>query len=319
MGNCSYGLCGGGQSSAQIYKSVKKRGHNCLYLNPLRNIREQKKLIARDDDSQKIVICEFPDKIFLKLCLYLRKKGAIIIYRNVDDWQNMPDNSWYSQKVEIKLIKLADYCFASTDSIIRKLQHIRTIELLPNAVDIEQFRKKPAVEPKDLHQGEITVGFWGLLARWIDLELIFETAAKMPQWSFNIIGPDYFNRLAQHKNIPSNVYFLGEKKISDLHKFAYYFDVCILPCRLNSLEIKNSHPMKILEYLASYKPVVTGNTIESIRKYPYIFTYKNEKEFIKQIERVKKTKINKNKIDLFLKDKTWDHFINIILNKVKAL
>ncbi len=54
----------------------------------------------------------------------------------------------------------------------------------------------------------------------------------------------------------NNVFFLGKRDYSDIPAFGNYFDVCLNFWVMKDW-IKNSSPLKIKEYLALGKPVVS--------------------------------------------------------------
>ena len=55
---------------------------------------------------------------------------------------------------------------------------------------------------------------------------------------------------------PDNVHFLGQKPASAVPDYVAGFDVGLLPYRLN-LETRHISPLKLYEYLAAGKPVVS--------------------------------------------------------------
>src|SRR5258705_4326688 len=54
-----------------------------------------------------------------------------------------------------------------------------------------------------------------------------------------------------------NVYFLGPKSVWDLAAYPQHFDTCIMPYRLDTYT-NSIYPLKLHEYLASGRPIVSA-------------------------------------------------------------
>jgi glycosyltransferase involved in cell wall biosynthesis len=100
------------------------------------------------------------------------------------------------------------------------------------------------------------IGYVGNINYRIDMDLIKWLAEHNPTWSFVFVGsvkPDVdLARLSAYKNL----YFLGHRPYNDLPGYLHHFDVCLIPYR--PLREMGS-PIKLYDYLACGKPVVTTN------------------------------------------------------------
>ena len=100
------------------------------------------------------------------------------------------------------------------------------------------------------------IGFHGWIQYWIDFDLIAYAAKKHPDWSFVFVGPiEPLARVDKVRKL-SNVYFLGKMPYENIPELIAGFDVCINPFILDKLSDTVS-PIKLYEYLASGKPVVS--------------------------------------------------------------
>jgi glycosyltransferase involved in cell wall biosynthesis len=113
------------------------------------------------------------------------------------------------------------------------------------------------------------VGFFGLIEAWVDLELIAHMAKARPDTSFVLIG-----RVAQETTAVDglpNVYLLGQRPYTSMPAYMKYFDVCLIPFVVNDV-IENSNPLKLKEYLAGGKPVVTVpiRAVDDYRDHIYV-------------------------------------------------
>ena len=78
--------------------------------------------------------------------------------------------------------------------------------------------------------------------------MIYEVAAKRPQWSFVFVGKADVD-CGKLKKLP-NVYLMGVRPYSTLPAFARGFTVGIMPFKINRLT-ENVKPIKLREYLAA--------------------------------------------------------------------
>ena len=114
-----------------------------------------------------------------------------------------------------------------------------------------------------------------------------------------------------------NVHFLGSKDYKILKNYASKFDVCTVPFSINDIT-KATSPLKIFEYMAMGKPIVT-TAMDECKKYKSIFIVNNNEEFIEKIEKALELDKEKDK-DYFetLKNEalenTWEAKARDIIN-----
>lgn len=308
---------GGGSSGQQFARAMSRRGYRYAFVGPTQRSKAYKIIENKGISLNKTVIfCELPQEDYLDICKFFKKKDCEIVYRIVDWWAHMPKNDWYVIELEIELIKFADLCYATSQALVDKFRKVRNdIKLLPNGVDKEQFSRLPLEEPADLRKGEITIGFWGSFwCDWFDWNLIEDVARKKPNWTFNLIGGNPQKLRAKINKIPDNVNSIGQKNWHELFKYLHYFDVCIIPYTPKAGS-NEANPVKALEYLAGYKPIVSYYN-ESLKEIPYVHFYKDEFDFINNIEKAKNIKIDKIIVDSFLENNTWECRLETILNEV---
>ncbi len=98
------------------------------------------------------------------------------------------------------------------------------------------------------------IGYFGLLADWIDLEMIAWLAAQRPGWTFLLVGQAKTD-IRQLQGL-SNVVMVGPQPYESLPGWARAFDVAIIPYRMNR-QVQNANPLKLREYLATGRPIVS--------------------------------------------------------------
>ena len=136
----------------------------------------------------------------------------------------------------------------------------RRLALIPNGADLRHFAiavHQDTVPPKEVSElPKPVIGFHGWIQYWIDFDLIAYAANKRPDWSFVFIGPiEPLARVSKVRGL-SNVHFLGKMPYDNIPALISGFDVCINPFVIDKLSDTVS-PIKLYEYLASGKPVVS--------------------------------------------------------------
>lgn len=155
-------------------------------------------------------------------------------------------------ELEQELLRICDLIFAASPEIASRLPANKTV-VLPHGVDLEFFNR-PALRPADLPVGRPIAGFYGTLAPWLDLELIEKSAASLPDWWFVFIGPETVD--TRRIRALDNVRFLGPRKHSELPAYVHNWDVSLLPFRACA-QIEACNPLKLREYLAAGRPIVS--------------------------------------------------------------
>src|SRR6185436_1634003 len=83
-----------------------------------------------------------------------------------------------------------------------------------------------------------------------------EMARLKPEWSWVLIGP--FQTAVDSLQGRANIHLIGPKPHPVLVRYLRTFDVCIVPY-VQSIYTETVVPVKINEYLAAGKPVVSTN------------------------------------------------------------
>ncbi len=142
---------------------------------------------------------------------------------------------------------------------IRALRPEMPLATIRNGVDVERFRgaAQRLPRPADLPDGRRPiVGFVGALYDWIDWGLIRQVAERMPECDFVLVGPH--DGRGQPRSLAGlrNVYMPGRKPYDQVPAYVQAFDVCWVPFDQSRVS-RAANPVKIYEYLALGKPVVT--------------------------------------------------------------
>ncbi|MGH9935900.1 MAG: glycosyltransferase, partial [Blastocatellia bacterium] len=190
-----------------------------------------------------------------------------LIYYCVDEYKAFTGVSANSlAEMEESLCRRADLVIVSADELYKsKARFNPNTHLIRHGVDFEHFRR--ALDSSTKVSAEITrlprpvIGFHGLIADWVDLELVARIARTFAEGSVALVGKTTTDVSALER-LP-NVHFLGRKPYADLPAFCKGFDVAINPFRINELTL-NANPLKVREYLAAGLPVISTPVPEVI-------------------------------------------------------
>lgn len=132
-----------------------------------------------------------------------------------------------------------------------------------------------------LGQKKPIVCYYGALAKWFDYELI-KKIASTNRYNVVLFGVKYDESYDYHMKDVENVYFMGSRDYKVLKNYARCVDILIIPFLINDIT-KSTSPVKIFEYMALHKPIVTTDMNEC-RKYESVLIGKNHKDFIKKLD-----------------------------------
>ena len=168
----------------------------------------------------------------------------------------------YVRAMDARLCERADVVFVPNAQMYAARQAVcRRIHLTPWPVDFEHYNQ--ALDPALSIPPEIDglrrpiIGFYGNLdACRFDVELVLTLARRHPEWSIVLIGPLWAGFEPGPLGDLPNIRLLGPKPVEQLPACLKGFDVGIIPYKLNDFT-RSITPLKLMEYLATGKPVVT--------------------------------------------------------------
>jgi len=197
-------------------------------------------------------------------------RPEFLVYHAYDLFDHQP--SWTSEldRFERRLLSQADLAIASSDMIASVLSQRsgRPVRALLNAADVRAFswrEHQGLSEPADLANiPRPRIGYLGSLHAQINFGLIARLAELNPHWNFVFVGAKSPHADANTEaeladcRRHSNVHFLGERTRHEVPGYALNMDVNIMCYRLDNASWVNvAHPLKLHEYLASGRPIVS--------------------------------------------------------------
>lgn len=209
-------------------------------------------------------------------------------------------------KLEEELVEKVDLILVASESLSRKFPAEKTV-FIPHGV-ADYFYEAPSERPKDLPAGPVA-GFYGSISGWVDQQLLIRTARKMPHWNFVIIGPQ--RCFVEHLRREPNIHLLGEKAHSELPNYIHHWQVSLLPFKDNA-QIRACNPLKLREYLAVGKPIVSTN-FPALKPYKDWITVAGTHDFCEAIENAaaevpvaKELLLTTSRVDFFSAINDWN-------------
>ena len=217
----------------------------------------------------------------------MSEMGMPVIYDCMDNHQGFSDNGKETAALEQKLFKESDITLVSSEYLrkLAKKHGAKNITLIRNAGDYEHFQTALSGKlsvPSDIAKiPHPILGYYGAIADWFDTKILEDLAKQHSDKSIVLIGNVTNKEVESIAKKYPNVYLLGEKPYQELPSYLAQFDVCLIPFVINEL-IKATHPVKIYEYLAAGKPVVTTKMPEILDIKDDIF-YSDSESYSKNV------------------------------------
>jgi glycosyltransferase involved in cell wall biosynthesis len=238
-----------------------------------------------------------------------------LIYYCVDEYTAFTGASTGLREIEESLFRKADLVIVSAEKLYEsKKRYNANTHLIRHGTDWNHFRT--ALAPDTKIPDEINnlpkpvIGFHGLLADWVDFELIKKTAEHFKGGSVVLIGKITVDAERKIKILDpvSNVHFLGRKPYAELPAYCKGFDVALNPFAINELTLA-ANPLKVREYLAAGLQVVSTD-IPEVRMLKYCAVGGTHDEFIAKIEYALANPIPRTEISDSIKAESWESKID---------
>lgn len=287
-----------------------------------------RKLIKREKINENVLVWVYrPELIdFIKF-----NSNAHVIYDCYDEYLiDSSDNKIKNIAIwEKQLIKRADVIFTTSTNLLNKVKRDNSNSyFIPNAANTNLFQKafeNDLEAPPDLDKiPKPIIGYVGVFRDWIDFDLLEFIFKKHKDKSFVFIGnwhKNVKNIVIKFKKYP-NVFFLGWKRYEDIPQYVKFFDIAIIPNKMNQFN-RNVIPLKLYEYMAAGKKILITNTSNDLNKYysDYIEIADTNEEFSEKIDLIlNDISFDDHKIFEFGRKQSWsnrvDEMFKIISNQI---
>ncbi len=233
----------------------------------------------------------------------------LVAYYCVDDFVHWPgmNQPELVQSLENDLLNKSDLVFTVSDALCASRTNGKNpSRLLTHGVDIAHFSKAsmPQALPQEMqHAHAPIIGFYGLIDHRFDMELVKEILSQKPSWHIVCVG----NTLIDLEPLKAfaNFHWIGAVSYKDLPMYAAHFDVAFIPYVINE-HTHTINPLKLREYIATGKAVVTTPMREAYRFENVIHIAEKGLAFIAAIEQALQHPIDSSVRAQSLHGESWE-------------
>jgi glycosyltransferase involved in cell wall biosynthesis len=245
----------------------------------------------------------------------------LLIYYCVDEYSAFTGVSAQAlQEMEMQLISRSDLVVVISDLLYQsKVRFNPRTALVRHGVDFSHFRQ--ALDPALARPADIAnlpkpvIGFFGLIADWVDVELMAQVAKHFAHGSLVVLGKATTD-VSALAALP-NVHLLGRKPYAELPAYCKGFDVALMPFRINELTL-NSNPLKVREYLAAGLPVVS-TPIPEVEVLGQCRIAGTPEDFIHEVEQALRDPGPRVARSEAIRHESWEARVNEVRQQVAAL
>jgi glycosyltransferase involved in cell wall biosynthesis len=192
---------------------------------------------------------------------------SLLVYDVMDDLASFRGAPRELKLRHVQALKAADVVFTGGRSLHRSVsQHrVEGAHLFPSGVEPEHYapavrRRRPKARP--------VAGYVGVIDERLDLDLLADLAAALPDWDIQVVGPVAKIDSAALPQA-ANLSYLGPRPYEALPEVMAGFDVALMPFALNEAT-RSISPTKTLEYLAAGLPVVSTRVPDVVADHGHV-------------------------------------------------
>ncbi len=207
----------------------------------------------------------------------------------------------------------------------------------PSAVDLEEFsEKKSKMIIEGIEDGDFVFGYIGTL-KTMGMEKGVSDCLKSlkfldSSYKFLVVGGEkddleYYKKMSEDLNVQDKVVFVGKVPYSEVSSYSSACDIFVAPYPENEHYSFFMSPLKIFEYMASKKPIIT-TSLPSVKevledgKNAMLIEPNNPKQLAESIIKLKNdhelgVKLSERAFEDVKEKYTWDKRAKTILDFIK--
>ncbi|HEY9541512.1 MAG TPA: glycosyltransferase [Luteimonas sp.] len=247
---------------------------------------------------------------------------SLSVYYCIDDYAAHPGvDADHIGRLDAGLTKAADLVFVAPPTLLEAKKALNPCTFpAPHGVDAGLFAQ--ASDPATEVPGAIAdirhpvVGYHGSIHEWIDLPLIEWLATQRPDWTFLLVGHAAVD-VSRLERLP-NVVLAGAQPYASLPRWARAYDVAIIPYRMTR-QVANANPLKLREYLATGKPVVSAWNAEIDKFSQWIRIARDRQGFLDAIAASLADDTDRQRKERMaaVASQTWERRVEAVLAEVR--
>jgi len=255
--------------------------------------------------------------------LALRMKSKALVYQRTDRFEEYPNvDGDVIHRYDEQLKQRADLTLFVSRSLYKEERgQCRKAMYLDHGVDFDLFAgaESETFIPEDLRgiRHPIVGFFGGIDNHTSDLPFLEELVRALPEFSFVFVGRASSDVEGLLRN--GNVRMLGQKPYEQIPHYGQCFDVAIMVWRQNRW-IEGCNPIKLKEYLALGKPVVSTPFPQLQQYSDVVYQAATPKEFAARVKQAlaedspERVRARREAI----RDATWDAKAELVLQELAS-
>lgn len=314
-----------------------KKQKDRLYLVNFDNSKISSLLFSKLDKHERPKYLQFYSTDWTMSLDYVKgfaDRGYKILYEYIDDIspllagtkvlpKNISDKYEWAMSSPDKVL-----CVVTADRIrddVVSKRGDKNLCFAANAVDYDFFADLTGECELDrdflevLQSGKALVGYYGAMAKWLDYDLISKIN-DTGRFTVVLFGIRYDDSLDASGILSlENVKFLGPRDYKVLKYYASKLDILTIPFVINDITRATS-PLKLFEYMALKKPVVTSK-MDECEKYATPFIAHDHDEFISLLDKAYRMKDDEGLIaalDKEARENSWGARADAMIELLKA-
>ena len=258
----------------------------------------------------------------------LRPLGPTLVYDVMDDWEGLcsseggaDGNAGYSVDVEEQICRIADFITSSAATLAEHLEDRFSLSarpvVVPNSLDPAFLHRPVNGRPDTMPTDGTIIGYVGSIwGNWQDWDTVLKIATAKPDWQIVLVGGSaaqcaYRGEAAAAVAKQANVTFIAEVPQAELHRYIDAFDVAIIPFVPDGIT-RFVHPLKIYDYLARCRPVVSS-PLPEIQGFPHVRFADSAQQWLEAIEAAITDGYDRDGVQEFLAVRTWERAVQTML------
>ena len=188
-----------------------------------------------------------------------RLRAGGLVYQLSDCYASLGGKCDGAARLESELARRADLVLCSSTRLLERSRALYAVgEYVDHGVDFDLFDSAARAHqvPEELRDlPRPLIGFFGNLdGNTVDRGLLERVIESRPRYTFVLVGPAApdFEVLGRHRNVT----MIGRRPYRQIAHYGAAFDVCLMPWLQNTW-IEHCNPVKLKEYLALGKPIVS--------------------------------------------------------------
>jgi glycosyltransferase involved in cell wall biosynthesis len=233
-----------------------------------------KRLARRLHMRDPLLWTYLPTDTALDLIRLLATPRSVVTYYCGADFSSLTPRAQPCRQSEAAILRLSDLVLTTCEALAEHCKKWHDeVHVVPAIVNLDAFlatenkqgsngRHRPQV-PSANNKYFLSaavrrpvIGYVGGLHRFVDYDLLAEMARARPHWSWVFVGTITAD-IGALARLP-NIHLLGQRPHRDMAHYIGQFDVCLIPY-LNNRATATVVPIKLNEYLAAGKPIVSTN------------------------------------------------------------